>query len=411
MYLLGIPLTLLISVVLARGLGPQAFGQYAFVMALLTLLTLPVVAGVAQLLTREVATYSQSGEWSLFRGVGRAANMWVLLVSLAILLVYFAVDKLAGWLPTGGKWALLGIAVFLIPFRGLNAVRNGATKGLGYPSLAEMPTQIVQPVILLAVLIVLLSANVLTIESVLLSQVVVAAVTFTIASVIFLRIRPRGAVTYQPSYKPGVWLNALLPLTMIGLIGTLSTQIGIVVLGLFGYDDGVAGLRVAERGAQFVALSLTLVNMVIAPHIVRAFRDGDMNRLQRLSRQSARGAFLLALPIGLGLILFGKSIISLVYGSEYSVIAFEPMVILVVGQLFNVGMGSVGVLLAMSGYEKMSLWGQLAGLCTTVLLAIALIPSFQELGAAAASTAGLIVWNCVMGIAVARHLKIRAGIL
>ncbi len=183
------------------------------------------------------------------------------------------------------------------------------------------------------------------------------------------------------------------------------------MLGLLGNDESVAALRVAERGAQFVALSLALVNIVISPYILVSNTKGNTRRLQKLARQSARGAFLLALPVGLLLIILGKPIIRLAFGADYADIAYLPMVVLVFGQLFNVAVGSVGMILSMSGHERMSLTGQLAGLVATLVLAIILVPKYQQLGAALAATVGLVVWNLVMAVAVFRRVKIRAGII
>jgi len=411
MHMLGLTVIMLSSIVLARTLGPEAFGQYAFVMALLTLLALPVAGGVPQLLTREVATCAHAGEWPLYRGVVRAAHFWVMLVSLGVLSLYAIAGPVAGLLPVGGKWALIGIVVVLVPFQGLNAVRNGTVKGLGFPALAEMPTQMIQPLLLLTAVATLAALGWLTAHTALWLQVLAGALTFVVASILFFRIRPQDARACQPAYRTGAWLWALLPFTLISLVGAFSGQIGIVLLGLLGTDEAVAALRVGERGAQLVLLSLTLVNMVISPSIVKTYREGDTHRLQQLSRQSARGAFLLALPIGILLIVLGKPIIKLVFGADYAEISYLPMAILICGYLFHVVLGSAGILLAMCGHERLTLLSQLAGLGTMVILALVLIPALQETGAALASTAGVVVWTILQGYAVSRHLKIRPGIL
>lgn len=72
--LLYLPLTLITSIVLARGLGPAGYGQYSFVMAAISILALPVGAGLGQLVTREVARYHHSEEWGLFRGLLQRAH-------------------------------------------------------------------------------------------------------------------------------------------------------------------------------------------------------------------------------------------------------------------------------------------------------------------------------------------------
>jgi O-antigen/teichoic acid export membrane protein len=411
MYALSIPLGLLTSIILARTLGPQGFGQYAFVMSLLSLLALPAAGGLPQVLTREVAASAHSGNWPLYRGVVRAAHVWVLVVATVIMILYCVVGPMFGLIPIEGKWALLGIVILLVPLEGLNAVRNGTIKGLGFPALAEFPTQTIRPVLLLLALALLAWLGQLSARSALWAQVVITSGTFIVASILFFRIRPKASMLSRPVYRSRVWLVALLPFTLISLVGTFNAQLGIVLLGLLGTDEAVAALRVAERGAQFVALSLGLVNMVISPHIVRTYQAGNIQHLQQLSRQSARGSFLIALPIGLVLVVFGKGVIQLAFGEDYVETAYLPMVILVLGQLFNVALGSVGILLVMSGYEKMTLWGQLAGLCAAVTSAVILIPLYQVIGAATAVSIGMVIWNIMLGYSVVRYLKIRPGIL
>ena len=410
MYVLAIPVGLLTNIILARTLGPVLFGQYIFVLAMLWLLALPSMGGVLQLLTREVAAFKHAGEWALYRGVVRAAHAWVLLMALLVLATYIVAGPITGLMPVDGKWALLGIVILLVPLQSLHAVRNGTIKGLGFPALAEMPTQALQPIILLLVFAVLAAFGVLTAPWALWAQVGVAALTLGIASILFCRLRPQVAADCEPAYRPRDWLMALLPFTLISLVGTFNTQIGIVLLGTLGTDEAVAVFRIGERGGRFVALSLGLVNMVISPHIVRTYREGNLQRLQQLSRQSARGAFMIALPISLILIVFGRPIIQFTFGEDYAG-AYLPMVILVIGELFSVGFGSVGVLLSMSGNEKLTLWGQLAGLGVTGALAAILIPFYQAIGAAIAVVSGLVVWNIVLGYSVFRNLKIRPGII
>src|SRR5690606_24760783 len=139
-------------------------------------------------------------------------------------------------------------------------------------------------------------------------------------------------------------------------------QIGIVLLGILGNSEDVAGLRVAERGAQFVGLSLIVVNLIISPSVVELYKNKDIEGLQKLAKSSTRIAFAISLPIAVGLIFFGRTIISFLYGEAYVEIAYLPLGILVFAQLINVGFGSVGILLSMSGYERSTLFGVIIGL-------------------------------------------------
>ena len=378
-------------------------------MALAPLLGLPV-GGLPKLLTREVAGFSHEGKWALYRGVVRAAHGWVLLMTALVLIGFWLAGSVGGLIPQTGKWSLLCIALMLVPLRGLNAVRNGTIKGLGFPALAELPAQVIRPLLLLASVAAFAAMDMLTAASALWAQVGVAALAVVVASVLFYRIRPKSTRGLTPQYDNRNWLFALLPLTLVVLVSTFNAQVAIVLLGTLGSDEAVAGLRVAERGAQFVLLSLTLVNIVISPHIVKSHHDNDIHSIQKLSRQSARGAILIGLPIGLILMVFGKLLIGIVFGEEYIQTAYPPLAVLVCGYLFQLLAGSSAILLVMCGYEKLTLFCQLAGLVVMIVLSLILIPLFLALGAALAVTAGIVVYTVLQALAVKQCLKIRPGI-
>lgn len=407
MRIFAIPVGLVASIILARTLRPEEFGQYTFAMALLPLLALPAAGGVPQLLIREVAGYAHVKQWSLYRGVVRSADLWVVTISLVLIALFMVVGPIGGWIPDKGKWALMGTIILLVPIQGLISVRNGTIKGLGFPAYAELPIQLIKPIIVLVAFSVLAAYNALSSTTAVWTQVFAGVLTFVIASFLFVKVRPRYSIVHQPTYENKKWALALFPFTLIVLVNTFNTQVGIVLLGILGTDEAVAAMRVGERGAQFVALPLAIVNMVISPHIVKTFCSGDMPRLQKLSRQSARVAFFIALPLAVTLILFGKPLIKLAFGYKYSVISYFPLLFLVIGQLFNVFCGSVGQLLSLSGHEKDTLSGQVFSLVVNVIACAVLIPLYGAAGAAAGVAIGITTWNILLGVLVFKRLKIR----
>lgn len=411
MRLAAIPVGLATSVLLARFLGPEQFGQYAFIMALVPLLALPITGGMQTLLTREIASYSQAGKWNFYNGALKAAHGWAIGLSIFILGAYFILAYGIGLVPTSGKWELLPYALLMLPLLGLNTARNGVIKGLGLPATAELPGMLIKPLVVLGILSAVAFSIGLTKNSAIWIQVTSTAITFFIATGIFLRVRPAQAKSADTEYDLKAWSGALAPFILLSLIGTFNAQLGILALGLFSSDDQVAALRVAERGAQFVNLSLALVNLIISPHIVKAFKSRDVRLLQKLSRQSARGALAIAVPIGLLMIFFGDWMISFLFGEEYSSLSYLPLVILVIGQIFNVFFGSVGFLLAMTGNEKESFKGQVVAVLISVLLCGALIPSMGAVGAAIAVSSSIVVWNVILGYLVYRKVGIRPSAL
>ncbi len=408
---ISLPLTLAASILLARGLGPEGYGQYAFIMAIIALLSLPVGSGLGQLVTREVAKYHHGHDWGLYRGLQRRAHQWVFFGSVAMALVIaLLAARNASW-AVNDRWSLLLLATLMLPMLGLNALRGATLRGLRKVFYAQVPELLARPGLHLVMAGCLLLAGILNPATALVSQIVATALAFGFGAWFLLRLKPAEVSKVQPVFKHREWGRALLPFTLLAAVGTLNGQIGILALGWLGTDAEVAALRIAQNGAMLVMFSLAIVNQVIGPHITRAHRDGDQRRLQQLSKQSARGALLVALPIGLPLIFLGAPIVGVIFGDDYRDSVTLPLAILAAGQLVNVAFGSVGLFLTMSGFERDTLFGQIAALTINAIAAVVLIPPFGAVGAALSVSIGLITWNAVLAIRFVQRLGFRPSAL
>lgn len=405
--LLWLPLTLTASILLARGLGPEGYGHYAFVMAVISLLALPVGPGLGELVTREVSKYHHGADWGLFRGLLRRAHQWVVLASAAMAALIAVPAVLNGRWAMDDRWTLLLIASAMLPLLGLNALRASTLRGLRNVLYAQIPELLIRPGLHLFIAGALLLAGLLNSATALLSQILAAASAFLYGAWVLSRLRPPETRSAAPSYRDGEWARALLPFTLLAAVSTLNAQIGILALGWLGSASDVAAMQVAQNGAALVAMPLAIVNSVIAPHITRAHREGDKARLQRLSQLSARAALAVALPVALPLMFLGEPIVHFIYGEAYGHVVALPLAILVVGQIVNVAFGSVGMFLIMTGYERDTLLGQVIGLVVSFTVALALTPPLGAVGAALGVSIGLIVWNIVMAARVVKRLNLR----
>lgn len=404
---LSLPLSLITSIILARGLGPEGFGRYAFVMACVTLLSLPVGPGVLQLVTREVSIYHGKEQWGLFRGFIHWTKRRGLLISLVLLgaIGCFALLFMRWHGEDSGR--LLTIGALIIPLLCLQNVQVGELRGLGRAVYAKIPDLLIRPVSHLAVCSGLLWFGFFNPGMALASQVMAVVLALAGSDFLLRRNRPGAVADAALEYRTREWTLAWR--TFILLVGAsmLNSQIGIVLLGWLGTDQDVASLRLASKGAQFVVFSLMVINMVIAPHVTQAHGSGNRQRLQRLSRHSARLAFAGGLPVALLLIFWGAPIIGLLFGHEYVGNTTRPLAILAGGQLVNTAFGSVGLFLTMTGHEIDTFKGQAWALLINLILALLLIPRMGVDGAAYAAAVGLVAWNLVLAVKLVKRLNIR----
>jgi len=406
MYVVATLAGLAINMVLARTLGPEVFGQYTYIIVMVSLLTLPLAGGLSIMLIREVAAYMHAEQWPLFRGALRAAHLWIIIGFLVLLILYALLGPVLHWIPGEGKWALLGFGLWLALLQALLEVRKSATKGVGYPALAELPTQLVQPVVMLLAIAGLFWLDSINIHNILWLHLGVAVMTVIIAGRLFTRLRPPAVQSATAQYRVALWMSPAVRFTLIGIVGAASNLAGIVILGILSNDAAVADYRIGTQSADLVGLPLMLVNLIIAPRVVTLFQSGDIASLQQLAQQTARGAFLLSLLFGITLIIFGKPIIGFAFGEAYIATAYLPMVILVIGQLINTAAGSVGLLLSMCRQEKLTLYGHMVGLSCNVIFALIFIPLWQSNGAAIAMALAMVVWNAVLIYAVVKRLEL-----
>ena len=408
--LASIGISLLLSIVLARSLGPANFGHYAFVTTLIYVLSLPIGQALMQLVTREASAAAHANDGARLNDLIRWGRKRIAIVAAAVALVVIVVALPRAQWEASDRWTLLLLVAPAVPFIGGIALRAGILAGFKRVVVAQVAELLVRPSTQLAIVGCALLAGVLDAS--------LAALGFTFAAVagfaavaVFSRGGPHQAGTESSSTSSARWSRAWLPFVLLFAASALNAQLGVLLLGWLASSEQVGAMQIAEQGSRLVALSLTIVNMVIGPYIARAWQDSDRQQLQALSLRSARVAILVALPVAMPLVLLAAPVIKLVFGADYVSLAAAPLAILAGAQLVNVAFGSVGLLLTMSGHERDALMGLAIALVLNVIVAILLIPRYGATGAAVASALGLIAWNVLLALRVRQRVGVRPGAL
>ena len=134
--------------------------------------------------------------------------------------------------------------------------------------------------------------------------------------------------------------------------------------------------------------------------------------LREKIKPNVRLSFLLSLSVVLFLIVFGEHLLSWFGKStEDYKIGYTTMIILAVGQLFNVALGSTGYILTMAKKESLVLISILVGILTNILLNYFLVPILKVEGAAIATSSSMVIWNIMMLIFVKRKTGINPTII
>ena len=406
-YFLGILLLFVMNIVLARTMSVSDFGIFGFVLSLSTVLSIPVSGGLSMFLTREVAGYTQTRNWSAYRGLLLVACWWVILASFICGLALLSLTVIIEGVPVH----LYLIAFAFVPIMGLNTIRSGILKGLGHPILADGPTMVLQPMLLIIAYLLLAYLGLTSAINALLFYFVVFFIVFGMASVMLFLVQPSSvyATKSDMSDKP-LWFRALLPFMLMNATTLLSTQTAILIAGFMGKDEVVAYIRVAERGAMVSILPFHVLTAIISPQIVTAIRSGDIIQLRDIVRRSSQLIFFTSLPLVIIILLFGEQIINLLFGNKYGENSYLPIVIVSVTQVFSGVFGLTGLLLTMGGKERKILISQILALGINLLLCILLIGPYGAVGASIGISAGLLVSTTINVLLIKRYFGFIPGI-
>ncbi|WP_282150314.1 oligosaccharide flippase family protein [Vibrio diabolicus] len=398
-------LSMLMGIVLARLLGPEEFGRYSFILSLIAIAVIPTIAGMPQLIIREVANAQLDKRWGELKGILRWAIGYIVSISIVVILGLICAIELK-WI-TSDIGNLLWVGLLLVPIRGLLSRQNALLNGLRHPVLAQLPQSVLISILALSIVGFLYLSGKRLDAYILLQVQVISGLISLVISIYFIFLKtPKEVLCSSAEYKVKQWHKTLLPFSLLTIIGTMNNELASIFLGFYGMESSIAYFKVAMQGVAILALGQTAVNAISAPNIARQYKAGDMNGVQNTISQSVQLSALFSIPICLVLIFFGERIIDVLFGSDYSQ-ASGLLTILCLGYIVNVLSGSVGLILQMTGNEKRSLLALIFSFILGLVLLIILIPKYQEYGAAISVSISMIVWNVIMAIQVYKITNLR----
>jgi O-antigen/teichoic acid export membrane protein len=403
-------LALALAIMLARLLGPSAFGVYAQAIATAALLQVLVEFGAPTLLVRQIAAAKALDRAGTIRAWLRAGFVAVALAA-GLVGLCAAVAFVLGALPAGGGVEVVLVLVITVAAAYSKTLAN-ALWGMHRVVRANAVQILGRPVIVLAcvTVAVLAAPGLLDARMALLLQAAANVVILLVLGWMLVRLLP-AAGPRDGAVEPAAWLRSAAPLALSTVSVAVTTQVDVVMLGVLHGESAEVGIyRVAAQVALLVGFALQAANAVLSPELSRLHALGDRRRLQKVATASARAVTALALPIAAIFVVFGGEVMSLAFGSAYAAGA-SMLAVLTVAQLFNAACGSVGLLLNMSGFERETAKAVTVAAILNLLLNTALIPLYGPIGAAIATAVSVICWNLQLAVAVRTKLGIDATCL
>ena len=407
----GMALTMGTSVFLARVLGAGGYGSYTYAKTWIGVLGVVVVLGLDVLALRNLASYRAQSEWSLMRGLLERANRVALLASGAFMIAGGVAALLLAKSLDADMLSTLLIALLMLPLVALMRVRAGALQGLHRVLAGLAPEMVIQPTALLVMIAAayLLLGGKLSAPLTMGLNIAAAALALVVVARLLREALPQSVEEASPTYRTREWLRSALPLFFVSATMIVMSSTDLLMLGSMLGSEEVGTYAVAKRMAGLMMFIIAAINTALAPTIASLYASGNRAALQRVFTKSMRAGFFATLPIGIVFILAGGPILQ-IFGPEFAS-GERALWILTVGQLAGAAMGSVSLLLLMTGHERETLIGGALGTVINGALNFVLLPRYGIEGAAAATT--ISVLGLTAGLVVCARLRtgIRSTIL
>jgi O-antigen/teichoic acid export membrane protein len=183
-----------------------------------------------------------------------------------------------------------------------------------------------------------------------------------------------------------------VPLMASNVIGMIGTSIPVLLLGYFHPMTTVAYYRVVLPAAVLCSMIPGNFMPLYLPSASRLFARGDTAGINHLFWETSLWMSVLAFPIFLATACFARPLAIFLYGARYAPSA-PILAILSLGYFINVIFAFNGVTLKVLGKIRLMVILNIVTPIIIVVFNLLLIPRYGAVGAAVATSAGLIVQN------------------
>jgi O-antigen/teichoic acid export membrane protein len=387
----------LFKIYLARVLGAEQLGIYALGMTLVGFVGAFNSLGLVESAVRFSAEYRAAGKLPelralLWRGAGAllAANVFFAAIFLEfakkVARPFYHSPLLAQYIPWFAILLVLGaMSTFysriLAGYKALDR-RALITNFLGTPAT-----------MLFALILIGIGWG---LRGYLMAQVLGSVLVIALLLRSVWKLTPHEARFLLPWPAPlgrEVWSFSTTAVGVL-LLGFLMGQVDKIALGFYRGARDVGIYSVAAALVAYMSVILNSVNQVFSPLIADLRTRGDNAMLERLYKALTKWVLGLTLPLAITVMIFSHPLMG-IFGPEFER-GWPILIIGTAGQLVNCGVGSVGLLLFMSGNQRRLLHVQAAMAVVMTVASAALVPLWGIVGAAVAAAitnAGTNVWN------------------
>lgn len=397
------------TILVARLFGPAGLGAYALALSVAVIASTLARWGLDQAALKYVAIHAARGEKAAAGRLVRQAGVLVGGGGLAVtLLLWLAAPVLCREIfhepELAGLMRLMALSI--VPFSLLNLMAE-ALRGLQRIGAFTLVQGVLVPVI--SILLLALLHYTAGAELTGAAKVYVASCLLAVAGGLCLwrfYLGREGAGTQVKTTNPRTLLNTASPMAWVALISVGMSFTETLLLGIFRNAGEVGLYAAALRLALLLNFVIIAFNSILAPKFASYYHARDLESVHFVARRSIKLMLMVTSPVFALYFLVPGQIMQL-FGAEFAG-ASLVLFILTLGQLVNIATGPVGIMLMMTGHERVMRKNLVVSSTFTIFFGAFMVWRFGMIGAAGSATTGMFILNGLSVWEVRRRLYIPA---
>ncbi len=291
------------AVLTARLLGPEGYGTVAVALSITAIIATCAMLGFGPFAVREVARLSVRADWSDLRGFLRFSGLAVFGASIIAGAAIAALALGTELFDAHFRREIAIASILVLPLAMLMYFR-GVLQGFGQLLAAQLPGDLLRPIIRIAGLgILFVAASRAMTISYLVVAIVASSSAAIVAAVAFWRINTHRIPAASAASHPRQWSRSAAPFFVIFMLGVVGTEANTLLLGWLAGPTEAGLFQPVARLAPIMLIANEALAMPLAPRIAARWAQRDVEGIRHLYRLATRVGTLGTVLIALVLVL------------------------------------------------------------------------------------------------------------
>lgn len=385
-------LAIWIEAVLARGLGPELYGVYAFGWRLTNMLLRFANMGANVTLLRDIPAY-EDDPGRQRRSAGLAYATTALAATLLGAIVFLVADPINEATIDHPEFPrALGLFAILLVALAFVRMHASALKAAKSANGEVLLNRVLRPAVRLAAALAAtaLGYSVVGVVGALVVAVGLLAALAYPATVVTIGVRPTfGGLRSEASH----FFDHAIPSALSGVGRLIRTRVDVILIGVLLTATAAGVYNVVLVLVGIASIPLVAFNQLLPPVASGLYADGKTGTLNDVYTTVTRLVVTGTVPIVATLIVFGPELLG-IFGAEYAR-GYDVLLVFLIGRFVGNAVGATGFLLSMTNNQYAKMWLEWLLAVLNLVLTYLFVVELGLVGAALGTSVAIGIQNAL----------------